>query len=110
MRKDMKLILPRNLARALGGVALSILVSLNLLGCSNSLLEEARGAQAKAASPSISLSKADGAGLASEGSLDFGELSVGKSSSLVLSLKNSGVNDLVVASTGASVVPGSGTA
>jgi hypothetical protein len=108
MKRAMKPFSPRG--PALGAAALSILVSLNLLGCSNSLLEEARGAQAKAAAPRIGVFKADGTALASEGSLDFGELSVGKGESLALTLKNSGVNDLVVAAADAAIAPGSGTA
>jgi hypothetical protein len=79
-------------------------------GCSNDLLDEARSLQSKAASPRIAASKSDGTALSSGGSLDFGSLSVGKTATLSLTLANSGPNDLVISSSGISLVPDSGSA
>lgn len=92
---------------------LSILIAASLAvlaGCSNGLLDEARGLQAKAASPRIAVSKSDGSSVAAGASLDFGSMSVGKTASLSLTLANGGKNDLVIAASGISLAPDSGTA
>ena len=77
-------------------VALLCALSLSCLGCENALAAEAAALQDKAVSPVLSVKLPDASALKSGGSLAFGAISVGASSDIALTIKNTGVQMLSI--------------
>ena len=101
---------PRAAVRGLTArCTLALALAATLAGCGNKLLSEVRDRQAETISPSIAVSKSDGASIATGGTFDFGDVAIGGSSSAKLTIGNSGKSDLIIAASGISLVSSSGT-
>jgi hypothetical protein len=90
--------------------ALVCALATTFVGCDNVLAAEAVAIQAKTVSPVISVKLADSSALSSGGSLSFGTISVGASSDITLTIRNTGVNALSLDLAGIKVTPDSSTA
>lgn len=100
----------RFVGKAMILTALSCALTTAFVGCDNALAAGAAALQAKAVSPVISVKLADSSALNSGGSLSFGSISVGSSSDIALTIKNTGVQALSIDLAGIKVTPDSSTA